>query len=533
MSTLHYSDLWQEIAKAGPDRLAIVTREERISYGRLAAEAGSFAGHLTEELGLLPGEAVATMLYNRPEYLAFLWGTIAVGIAPVSINYRYRAAEVRALLVDSAAKAFVVPTSLGDVAAEAASGLPLEIVTVDDGGAPLRGSTRYEDIVVRKRRLPPRAPAGGELRLYTGGTTGAPKGVVWDLDTLLTARQQSTWEIVGVTAPDTLVEAVQIALDPGRRRVVTLPRSPLLHGTAQSNTMATLALGGTVVLTSRPSVDMEDAYRLISEQSVTRVIVAGDALALPLAEIAEREHGLPTVDSILSSGMRFSDEVKSRLHALGSLAIIDIFASSEGGPYAVAITRKVEDLPAKLVLDRNSVLLDEDGNLLPASAGTLGLIGFGGTLPKGYHGDPVKTAATFRVIDGHRYVVPGDWARVREDGTIDLIGRLSAVVNSGGEKIFPGEVEEVLLEHPAVGDAVVFGLPDRRFGEAVSAMVAPYAGMTIDVPELLEFVGERLAGYKKPRHVFVRPDLGRTATGKIELSRIRAEALLELAEAAR
>ena len=225
--------------------------------------------------------------------------------------------------------------------------------------------------------------------------------------------------------------------------------------------------------------------------------------------------------------MRFSDEAKARLHALGTMTIVDMFASSEGGPYALGISSSGSDLPAPLTMTPDAVLLDEEGRELEPVVGALGLIAFRGVLPRGYYGDPKKTAETFRRMNGHRYVVPGDWARARGDGTIDLLGRLSAVVNTGGEKVYPAEVEEVLLEHPDVDDAVVFGLPDPRFGEIVCATVA--ARGTVDPSAVSAFVGERLAGYKKPRHVFVRESLERTPTGKIELARVKADASTELA----
>lgn len=536
MTRIHYSDLWQGIAREVPERTAIITEDGEMTWGRFAAESAAFARYLTEECGLQMGDAAATLLYNRPEYLTFTWACLATGVAPVALNYRYTASEVRALLVDSDSKVLVIPASFGAIAAEAAAGLGIPIVVVDDlcggsDGAGIPGSVQYGDIIAAGGSMPAEAPAGAHLLLYTGGTTGAPKAVAWDLDTLLEARRQSTWGVTGIEPPDTLERAIAIAVDPATPKIVTLPMSPLLHGTAQSMTMGTLALGGTVVLHTHPSMDVDAVYRLMIEHRATRLIVAGDALALPLADIAERDGGLPHVRWIFSSGMRFTDEVKRRLHSLGDLEIIDLLASSEGGPYAFGITKSVDDLPARLVLTSGAVLLDEEYNEISLDAGALGLLGYRGVLPKCYYGDPEKTAKTFLQIRGHRYVVPGDWARSNGDGTIELLGRLSAVVNTGGEKVFPSEVEEVLLKHPSVGDAIVFGLPHPRFGEAVSAMVAPVEGTEIHPAELLDFVAERLAGFKKPRHLFVRASLDRSLTGKVELARVKEDAMLELNEA--
>jgi len=530
VTRIHYSDLWQGIAREVPERTAIITRDGEMTWSQFSTESGALARYLVEDCGLRTGDAAATLLYNRPEFLTFTWACLATGVAPVALNYRYTAGEVRALLIDSDSKVLVAPASFAAIAIEATAGLGIPIVVIDDDEATIPGAVRYEDIIADGGSMPAEAPAGAELRLYTGGTTGNPKAVVWDLDTLLDARRQSTWGVIGIEPPKTLDDAIAVAADAATPKIVTLPMSPMLHGTAQSMTMGTLALGGTVLLHARPSMDVAEAYRLMSEHRATRLIVAGDALALPLSEIAERNGELPHVRWIFSSGMRFSDDVKRRLHSLGDLEIIDLLASSEGGPFAFGITKGVDDLPARLVLTPGAVLLDEQYDEVPLEAGALGILGFRGVLPKGYYGDPVKTAETFLQIRGQRYVVPGDWARSNGDGTIDLLGRLSAVVNTGGEKVFPTEVEQVLLDHPSVGDAIVFGLPHPRFGEAVSAMVSPAEGAEIEPADLIEYVGERLAGFKKPRHLFVRASLDRSLTGKIELARVKEDAMRELQE---
>ena len=530
MTAVHYSDLWQGIARADPERPAIITSDRTMSYARFAAEAGALARHL-QERGLAVGDAAAMLMYNRAEYLTFLWACLSIGVAPVAINYRYRAGEVRALLVDCDARVLLVPTSLGHVAREATAGLTprVHVISVDDGGPAVGDAADYARIVREGGAMPDRAPRGADMRLYTGGTTGAPKAVVWDMDTLLHARRQSTWGIVGLEAPADLAQAVRVAVDPTTRRVVTLPLPPLLHGTAQSTTMGTLALGGTTVLQSGARLDVDEALRLARAHRVTRVIVAGDAVALPFVEAIERSgRRLVHLESVLSSGMRFSDDVKRRLHAQGDVMIVDLLASSEGGPFAFGITHRADDLPATFMTTPETVLLDPDLNEVAPEAGAIGILAFRGVLPTGYYGDPEKTARSFPVINGQRYVMPGDWARAGGDGSIELLGRLSAVVNTGGEKVFPAEVEDVLLTHPSVDDAIVFGLPDARFGEAVCAMIAPVRGESIDTTALVAHLDAHLAGFKKPRHFFVRDTLGRSQTGKVELARVKDDAAREL-----
>lgn len=534
MSVVHYSDLWQGIAKADPERPAVVSASSAMTYGRFAREAAALSRHLREH-GLRRGDAAAMLLYNRAEYLTWLWACLSIGVAPVALNYRYRAGEIRALLVDCDARALIVPASLLTVAEEALVDLDgIAVVVVDDDSvrADVPGDlgVAYADVIAAGGEMPPAAPRGAELRLYTGGTTGAPKAVVWDMDTLLVARRQSTWGIIDVDPPETVEDAVRLAVDPSTPRVITLPLPPLLHGTAQSATMGTLALGGTIVIAEGASLDIDEAVRLAHAHGVTRVVVAGDAVALPFIEAIERDaRPLTTLSVVMSSGMRFSDEVKRRIHAQGDVMIVDLLASSEGGPFAFGITRSAEDLPARFMVTPDTVLLDPEGAEVPFEPGAMGILGFRGILPVGYYGDPVKTSSAFPTLRGRRHVVPGDWARARGDGSIELLGRLSAVVNTGGEKVFPAEVETRLLTHPSVDDAIVFGLPDARFGEVVSAMITPAPGHRIDLAELRSHLDEELAGYKKPRHFFVRSTLGRSQTGKVELARVKEDAAGELA----
>jgi len=326
-----------------------------------------------------------------------------------------------------------------------------------------------------------------------------------------------------VPRPSSLDEIVRIAADPDIPSPTVLPLAPLMHGTALFTSMNTFVLGGTVVFMPEARLDPDVAVDLAQRRAVTRLILAGDAVAGPFATSAEaRSARFPSLTSAISSGMRFSDHVKARLHALGDLVITDLLASSEGGPYAVATSRGAADLPAPLTLFPGAVVLDEEDREVQDRPGARGRLAFRGTLPRGYHGDERKTAETFRTIRGARHVIAGDLVEVRGEGRVELLGRGSAVVNTGGEKVFPAEVEGVLLEHPAVVDAVVFGTPDSRFGEVVTAVVAADpAGVSAE--ELRAHVGERLAGYKKPRIVEIRPSLNRSPSGKVDMRRLADE----------
>lgn len=526
----HYSDVWRAISTAFPERSAVISRDRTLTYGELVREAGGLAATFAER-GLRPGDAVAILSYNRPEYIVALMACLSIGVAPVPMNFRYRAGEVEALLRDSDARAVLFPAGLGELAVAATKTLenPPILISIDDGSTHQIGAMHYSDAIAPDVPLPVTPPPGGELRLYTGGTTGRPKAVVWGAQDILSVQLYSIYAPSSLALPDTLDDVIRIAADPATPRVATLPLAPFMHGTALFTSMNTLVLGGTIIVQASASFDPADAADLAVTEEATRLVVAGDAVALPLVEDAERTRattpGAPTifdaVTSVISSGMRFSADTKRRMHELGDVTIIDLLASTEGGPYAVNTTTSAAEVPGKLKLLPGAVVLDEELREVQEEPGGRGILAFRGTLPQGYWRDEAKTAESFPVVRGVRHVMPGDWAIADGSGFVELLGRGSAVVNTGGEKVYPAEVEEVLLAHPAVRDAVVFGTPDPRLGETVSAVVAPADGVRIDVDELREFVGRRLAGYKKPRILLVRATLQRTPHGKVDLNRMR------------
>lgn len=529
---VHYSDIWREVARQHPHRLAVIGEHARLDYAEFAARAGGIAAHLTRE-GLRPGDAVAIFSHNRVEYLEVLFACLATGIAPVPVNYRYRAREVGALLRDSEARALVAPGQLAATALSAAATCQqsLHLMWLDDPDLPAgvdagSGATLVADI-------PPDSdgfgdpPPDGELRLYTGGTTGQPKAVVWTAADILDVQLVPTYGAIGLELPRTKDEALRIATDANTPRLVTLPVAPFMHGTALFNAMNTLALGGTVVVDEHPHLDGSRVWNLVREHAVTRLIIAGDAVGMPLAESAPPAGERTSLTSIISSGMRLSDETARALHAVGDLTISDILAATEGGPFAMRVTTRADEVPGDLRLLPGAILLDGETEVQDV-VGARGVLAFRGPLPRGYWGDPERTARTFPEIRGRRHVIPGDWALALGDGRIELLGRGSAVVNTGGEKVYPAEVEAALLSFPGIRDAVVFGLPDSRFGQVVTAMVATDEARPLEQEALRTHLDSQLAGYKKPRHVVVRATLGRTAHGKLDMATVLEEARAEL-----
>jgi len=522
----HYSDLWHRIALAAPDRPAIVTvGESTLTNAEFDAAAARFAALLVEH-GVGRDDKVSILLHNRPEWLVAFAGCLRIGAVPVPLNFRYRAGEIAALLDDSDSVVLVYGASLAEVVADAVAqvGRPLTLLQVQDVAAPLLpGALDFAEHAVREP-LPHADAVDGEFFIYTGGTTGAPKAAMWGVQQMLSMQVYSLYLSAGLPLPESADDVVRMATDPDSAPIVALALSPYMHGTALTTVINALLLGGSVVVLPTARFDARAAVRAIVDEHVTRVAVAGDAIAIPLVEAAD-ELGiaeLPELRAMLSAGMRFSDSTKERLHSLApNLVITDILASTEGGAVGLGITRSVADLPSRFRMTPGTVVLDDALEEVQDTPGAVGKIAFTGGMPRGYYKDPEKTAANFVELRGKRHIIPGDLVRVEEDGFVELLGRGATVVNSGGEKIYPAEVEEALLQFPGIDDAAVFGIPDPRWGEVVAAIVATARPEKLDVAALAEHVGTRLAGYKKPRRVLVVKDLERSPTGKIDLAVVR------------
>ena len=307
---------------------------------------------------------------------------------------------------------------------------------------------------------------------------------------------------------------------------VLMSAVPLMHATGLFNSMGALVAGGRVVLARRGRLDPRHVWDTVAGQRVRTLVVAGNAVCQPLvdeliaAERAGRPHDLSSLEAIVSSGTAMSDKLKRALHERASVTITDALAASEGGPFASAVTSSVDDLPARFYPAPATRVFTPDGMPVVPGSGQIGVLAFSGTIPTGYYKDAGKSTITFRIIDGVRYTIPGDLVQVEADGAIRFLGRGSGVINTGGEKVHPQEVEDALLSHPDVTDAAVVGVPDETWGERVVAVVATANGSLTET-ELREMVRDRLAGYKVPRGIVLLPQLPRTPTGKLEISQVK------------
>jgi fatty-acyl-CoA synthase len=372
----------------------------------------------------------------------------------------------------------------------------------------------------------PRIPRSGDdlWFLYTGGTTGMPKGVMWRHDDLFGALSEAVYPVLGEPVPEdaAAIGATAMRFAAAGRSPVHLPASPLMHGTGGMTSMQSMFIGGTIVTLVGRHFDAEEMWRAVERDRVSQMAIVGDAFCKPMVRaldeaVARGEpYDLSSLVLVISSGVMWSAPVKEALMAHQPVLCLDSLGSSEGVGFANSMTAPGQPAStARFTIGEHTKVLTDDGDEVEPGSGTLGMLARGGRIPVGYYKDPEKSAATFREVRGVRYSIPGDFATVEADGSITLLGRGSACINSGGEKIYPEEVEEAVKALPGVRDCLVVGVPDERFGEAVTAVVAADEGASVDAAAVLEG-SSHLARFKRPRHVVVVDDVRRGPNGKAD-----------------
>jgi fatty-acyl-CoA synthase len=535
-----FADVWEAIAAAQPEHPALVQGERVVTWSRMDARADALAAHFIDS-GLGRQAKVAAYLYNGPEYLETYFAAFKGGYAPVNTNYRYGPEEVTYLFDNADAEAVVFHAGFADLLEQIRGRLPKvkAWVAVAEPGHPVPAWAADYDAIVADApaQRPVKAPWGRSgddlLLLYTGGTTGMPKGVMWRQDDLFQVIGAGGNALLGIPPATSIPELVDRIMGPEHLRATMIVAAPLMHGTGQFSAFIAFNGGGAVCSLPSRKFNAIELWNEAERLKATNIVLVGLAFSTPMLEALEAHPGrwdLSSVRAMSSSGSMWSQENKRGLlgHIPGAM-IADSFGSSEAvGLGASASAAGAEAQTAAFMLGPNTAVFTEDGRRVEPGSGERGLVAVSGFLPVGYYKDEEKSAKTFKVIEGVRWSVPGDWAEVNADGSLKLLGRGSVCINTGGEKVFPEEVEEALKRHADVRDAVVVGVPDPRFGERICAVVEPEAGMSPTLQAMSEHVRAQLAHYKAPRELVVVESIGRAPNGKVDYKAIKALALASL-----
>ena len=544
MSSWTFADVWEAIAKVQPDRPAHVQGERVVTWGAFDARADALAAHLIAK-GLEHQAKVAAFLYNGPEYIETYYAAFKGGFAPVNTNYRYGPEELFYLFDNADAQAVVFHAGFTEVLETIRGRLPgvKAWIAVAEPGHPIPAWAEDYDAIVAKvpAERPTKAPWGRSgddlLLLYTGGTTGMPKGVMWRQDDLFNVIGAGGNALLGIPPATSIEELVARIQGPDHIRPTSLIACPLMHGTGQFSTLICFNQGGTAALLPSRKFNAMELWDEADRLGASAIVIVGLAFSTPMLETLEANPGrwdLSTVRSMSSSGSMWSQENKRGLLTYAKNAtIFDSFGSSEAVGLGVSASAPGAEIPtAAFVIGPNTAVFSEDGRRVEPGSGERGMVAVTGFLPMGYYKDAEKTAKTFKTLEGQRWSVPGDWAEVNPDGTLKLLGRGSVCINTGGEKVFPEEVEEALKTHVDVRDAVVVGLPDPRFGERICAVVETDGAAVPTLAELSEHVRASLAGYKAPRDLVLVDSIGRAPNGKVDYKAIKERAMAALGASA-
>ncbi|MGV0635465.1 acyl-CoA synthetase [Mycolicibacillus trivialis] len=521
---LNIADLAEHTIDAVPDRVALICGDEQLTYAQLEEKANRLAHYLIDQ-GVKKDDKVGLYCRNRNEIVVAMLGIVKAGAILVNVNFRYVEGELRYLFDNSDMVALVHERQYSDKVANVLPETPnVKTILVIEDGSDLDysgyGGVEFETALAQgspERDFGPRSEDDIYL-LYTGGTTGFPKGVMWRHEDIYRVLFGGTDFATGEPVADEYDLAKAAAANPP---MIRYPIPPMIHGATQSATWMSLFSGQTVVLA--PEFDADAVWRTIHDHKVNLLFFTGDAMGRPLLDalLAARDRGedydLASLFLLASTAALFSPSIKEKLlELLPNRIITDSIGSSETGFGGTSIVAKGQEHTGgpRVTIDKNTVVLDEDGNEVQPGSGVRGIIAKRGHIPVGYYKDEKKTAETFRTIKGVRYAIPGDYAQVEADGTVTMLGRGSVSINSGGEKIYPEEVEAALKGHPDVFDALVVGVPDPRYGQHVAAVVQTRPGVRPSLADLDTFVRSEIAGYKVPRSLWYVDEVKRSPAGK-------------------
>jgi acyl-CoA synthetase (AMP-forming)/AMP-acid ligase II len=525
------ADLWERVADTVPDHEALVCADRHLTFAEEDARANRLANALAAR-GIGPGDHVACYLYNSVEYLEVMIAAFKLRAVPINVNYRYVEDELRYLLDDADVRAVVFHREFAPKLSAIQGALPelRTFLAVDDGSdaAPESlGAVDYESALSdasAARNFGPRSPDDLYI-LYTGGTTGMPKGVMWrHEDVFFGALGGAGGGGTPISTPEQIADR---CLQPRTRCV---PACPFMHGTAHWMAFSALFTGGAVVIPAEHRLDALKLWQLVEREQANFMVIVGDAFARPMLDALDTDAGraidVSGLRVLLSGGAILSAALKRELvDRLPGMLVVDGYGASETGGQGQSVVVSGGEIPRapQFRVSDDTIVLGDD--LRPAPPGVTGRLARRGPIPLGYYKDPEKTAATFPTVDGVRWAVPGDHAVADADGMITLLGRGSVSINTGGEKVYPEEVEAALKGHESVVDAVVVGAPDERWGERVVAVVQARPGTSPSLESLLVHAREHLAGYKLPREIVFVDAITRSPSGKPDYRWAKATAI--------
>jgi acyl-CoA synthetase (AMP-forming)/AMP-acid ligase II len=525
---MHYATIIEAMADRFTDEEAIIFGEKRITWKELD-ERASRLGQAMLDAGIGADDRVGLFLFNCAEYMEAMLAALKIRAVPININYRYTGAELRYLLEDSGARGIIYHSSLTDCVTSGLAQmdlLKLEVVVNDDSTQTTASARDYDQLIADS------TPAARITRqesdafmLYTGGTTGMPKGVVYEIGTMTAGLGNLIARYFGIEIAPTAEQMVERAVELHRsgRCFVSMPASPLMHTAGVMNGgIAMQLLGGRMVILTSRSFDADELWQNIEQEKVNYMVIVGDAFAVSMLRAIDKQresghdYDVSSLKAVVSSGVMWSAASKNRFLELGDMMLIDGMGATEG---AMAIEISTREKPpaatARFMSLPETRLFDENDQAIAPGSNTPGYIAIGGSLlPKGYYMDAEKSAKTFREIDGKRYGFTGDMGILEEDGTLLFLGRGSGCINTGGEKVYPEEVEEVLKSHPAINDCLVVGVADERFGQKVAAIVEFLQPDANPLTTIKTYSEPLLAAYKLPRIVITVDAIRRGPNGK-------------------
>jgi fatty-acyl-CoA synthase len=537
-----FATIWESIADSIGDSPAVTQGTVTRTWSEYEQRASRLASALVDA-GLQPQSKVGLYLYNSNEYLEAQFATFKFRGVPVNVNYRYLDEELLYLLDNSDAEALFFHSSLGDRVARVVDRLPklkLLVEVSDDGEHHVVTAIPYNTLLADYDPMPRITRDEDDIyMLYTGGTTGMPKGVMYQMGSLVEGFVNGGLAFIGMTPPAEISQLGTTVRDAHASgiRPITIPGCPIMHGTGMwIGAMMPQSGGAHVVTLQKRSFDAHEMFQVVQEKKATLAVVVGDSFVKPMIRALDEAiaKGTPydasSLKMIASSGVMWTSEVKEALlDRIEHVVLLDAMGSSEG---SMGTSISMKGLPPKTakfaVAPTTKVFTDDDREVVPGS-GEIGKVAAGGAVPLGYYKDPEKSSKTFRTINGVRYSFPGDMATVEADGSLTLLGRGSQVINSGGEKIFPEEVEEAVKRVEGVLDCLVVGIDDEKFGQAVTAVASLSPGAKVEEAAIIANVKTQLAGYKAPKRVVFVTQIPRAPNGKADYKTARDMAIAGLA----